>query len=51
MTDPTQMTPLERNWDEVLRFENARRYTEQSSATVSGRAAPLPPREPGKEAA
>ena len=45
MTDPAQLTPLERNWDEVLRFENFARYAEQSRQTQGGQVAELPARD------
>lgn len=44
MNEPNVLTPAERNWDEVLRFENRERYVQQSAATVAGQRAELPPR-------
>lgn len=44
MTDPSQLTDLERNWDEVLRFENSERARKQSEQTRDGKVAELPER-------
>jgi hypothetical protein len=43
--DPNKLTPLERYWDDILRFENRERYVQQSATGV------LPPRERAREAA
>jgi hypothetical protein len=42
----TTLTPLERNVDDLLRFENFDLYRAQSAATVAGHPAPFPQRAP-----
>lgn len=42
--EPMTLTPAERDFDELLRFENAERYFAQSAATRDGEVAELPPR-------
>lgn len=44
VTDPNQLTPLERYWDAVLRFENFERQVTQSEQTRDGKVAELPER-------
>lgn len=46
MSDPIELTPLERTWDELQRFENRERYMRQSAQTRAGDPAPLPSRDP-----
>lgn len=42
MNDPIEMTPLERAWNDLQRFENVERYTRQSAATRDGQRAEPP---------
>lgn len=39
-----ELTPAERHVDELLRYENWERYTQQSARTVDGERAELPER-------
>lgn len=43
-TDPLRLTPQERLYDDLLRFENRERYLAQSAATFDNARAPIPPR-------
>jgi hypothetical protein len=45
VNEPLHLTPLERYADDLMRFENWERYTQQSAATKTARAAQLPPRQ------
>lgn len=46
MTDPAQLTPLERYAEDLLRFKNFERMCEQSARTGVADPAPVPPRAP-----
>ncbi|XTQ92601.1 hypothetical protein ACQR5W_11820 [Xanthomonas sacchari] len=45
MTDPLHLTPLERYADDLLRFENFERYSQQSAHTKAEMVASLPKRQ------
>ena len=40
MTDPIELTDLERHWDALQKFELRERYVEQSAHTKAGQPAP-----------
>ncbi|WP_440984951.1 hypothetical protein ACQHIH_16195 [Xanthomonas sontii] len=44
MTDPLHLTPLEQHVDDLLRFENWERYSQQSAETKAAMLAILPRR-------
>ncbi len=45
-TDPLQLTPLERLYDDIQRFANRDRYCAQSANTRDGAPGQLPVRQP-----
>ncbi|MEJ7745269.1 MAG: hypothetical protein WKF61_00640 [Luteimonas sp.] len=45
-TDPLQMTPLEKHYDQLQKFENFSRYCQQSANTRDGAPGQLPVRQP-----
>lgn len=44
MNDPLHLTPLERYADDLIRFENWERYSQQSAETKAAMVASLPDR-------
>lgn len=42
--EPLHLTPLERHTDDLMRFENWERYSQQSSKTRNAQVGQLPPR-------
>jgi len=43
-TEPLHLTPLEQQVDDLMRFENWERYSQQSSKTRNAQVGQLPPR-------